>query len=70
MEVVITVDGFTVMVNCCEGPGLLTPFAVYVGVTVIVAVIGEDPVLVALNAPMFPEPDAGSPIAVLLLVQL
>ena len=44
------------------------PFAV--GVTVIVAVIGEVVALVAVNEGIFPVPLAGRPIAVLLLVQV
>ena len=39
-----------------------------VGVIVIVAVIGAEVVLVAVNADTFPVPLAASPIAVLLLV--
>jgi hypothetical protein len=44
------------------------PFAV--GVTVIVAVIGEVVALIAVNAGILPEPLAASPIAVLLLVHV
>ncbi len=40
------------------------------GVTVIVAVIGAVPVLVAVNEGRAPVPLAASPIAVLLLVQV
>ena len=40
------------------------------GVTVIVAVTGVVPVFTALNEGIFPVPDAPSPIAVLLFVQL
>jgi hypothetical protein len=40
------------------------------GVTVIVAVIGALVVLVAVNDAILPVPEAASPIAVLLLVQL
>ena len=43
---------------------------VIVGVTVIVAVIGEVVVLVAANDAISPEPDAARPIAVLLFVQV
>jgi hypothetical protein len=63
---VITGTGLTVMVNVCGVPG--QPFAV--GVTVIVAVTGNAVALTALNAAMFPEPDAARPIDVVLLVQL
>ena len=41
-----------------------------VGVTVIVAVIGEVPVLVAVKEGTFPVPLAAKPIVVLLLVQV
>ena len=40
------------------------------GVTVIVAVIGELVAFVAVKDDIFPEPDAGIPIAVLLFVQV
>ena len=58
--------GLTVKKNVTGVP--LQPLAV--GVTVIVAVIGEFPVFVAVNGLMSPVPDAGNPIAVLLFVQL
>src|SRR5262245_54448601 len=59
-------SGFTVIVNDCGVPvqPLLT------GVTVIVAVTGEVPLLVALNDAMLPLPLAARPIDVLLFVQL
>jgi hypothetical protein len=57
--------GFTVIVYVDGVPGQL--FAV--GVTVIVAVIGVIPALVAVNEGTFPFPLAASPMAVLLLVQ-
>ena len=41
-----------------------------VGVTVIVAVTGSAPVLVAVKAAILPAPDAARPMEVLLLVQL
>ena len=44
------------------------PFAV--GVTVIVAVIGEVVAFVAMNEGIFPEPLAARPIAVLLFVHV
>ena len=44
------------------------PFAV--GVTVIVAVIGDVVALVAVNEGILPEPFAARPIAVLLFVQV
>ena len=58
--------GSTVMVNVTGVP--LHPFAT--GVTVIVAVTGVVPVLVAVNAAIFPVPLAPRPIDVLLFVQL
>ena len=58
--------GLTVMVKVCGVPG--QPLAD--GVTVIVAVNGVPPVLTAVNAAMFPVPDAANPIEVVLLVQL
>ena len=54
------------MVNVTGAP--LQPLAD--GVTVIVAVTAVVPVLIAVNAPIFPEPLAASPIDVLLFVQL
>lgn len=58
--------GSTVIVKVIGVPS--QPLAV--GVTVIVEVTEVVPVLVAVNAPMFPVPDAGRPIEVLLFVQL
>jgi len=54
------------MVNVWAAPG--QPAAD--GVTVIVAVTGAVPVLIAANAGIFPLPDAAKPIDVLLFVQL
>lgn len=48
----------------------VTPALVYVADTVIVAVTGADPLLIAVNAAIFPVPPAASPIAVLSFVQL
>lgn len=55
----------TVIVNVRGDPlhGLFS------GVTVMVAVIGAEVALVALNTLIFPFPEAGNPIAVLLFVQ-
>lgn len=55
----------TVIVNVTGDPlhGLFS------GVTVMVAVIGAEVALVALNTLIFPFPEAGNPIAVLLFVQ-
>ena len=58
--------GLTVMVNVWAAPG--QPAAD--GVTVIVAVTGAVPVLIAANAGIFPLPDAAKPIDALLFVQL
>jgi len=59
-------EGLTVMVNVCGVPG--QPAAD--GVTVIVAVTGALLVLIAVNAGIFPLPEAAKPIDVLLFVQL
>ena len=62
--------GLTVMVNVVAVPVQVTPPLVNEGVTVIVETIGVAPVFVAVNAGIFPVPEAASPIAVLLFVQL
>lgn len=54
------------MVNTCVGP--VQPLAT--GVTVIVAVTGAAPELVAVNDGMFPLPEAARPMPALSLVQL
>ena len=51
-------------------PTQLTPPLVYVGVTVMVAVMGDAPALVAVNDGTFPAPLAARPMAVLLFAQL
>ena len=51
-------------------PLQVTPPFVYAGVTVIVAVTGEVPVLTAENAAILPVPLAPKPMVVLLFVQL
>ena len=61
--------GFTVKVKDLVGPLQLTPPLVKVGVTTIVAVSGEVPVLVKVNEGMFPVPKAARPIAGVSLVQ-
>jgi hypothetical protein len=58
--------GLTVIVKVSAGPTQLTEPFVKVGVTVIVALIGEVPVLVAVNELMLPVPFAPRPMAVLL----
>ena len=61
-------DGLTVIVKVCAVPEQLTPPFVKVGVTVMVAVTGDVPVLIALNDAIFPVPFAARPIVVLLFV--
>lgn len=58
--------GFTVIVNVVGAPG--QPLAV--GVTVMVAVTGAVPALVAVNEPMLPTPLAPKPMDGVLFVQL
>ena len=55
--------GLTVRVNVLTGP--VQPLAV--GVTDTVAVTGEVPVLVAVNAGIFPEPLVPKPMSTLLV---
>ena len=64
LAVVITGVGLTVIVKLWDGPG--HPLAV--GVTVMVAITGDEPVLMAVKAGMFPLPLAASPMEVVLLV--
>lgn len=56
------------MVKVLTGPLQLTALLVYTGVTVIVAVIAADELLVAVNGAMLPVPLAASPMAALLFV--
>ena len=58
------------MVNDIGVPTQLTPLLVNVGVTVMVAVTGVKPALVATNVGIFPEPLAAMPIDGVLLTQL
>ena len=51
-------------------PEQVAPPLVYVGVTVIVPVIGVVPPFTAVNAAILPVPPAPRPMAVLLLIQL
>ena len=60
----------TVIVKLVVGPVQGTPPLVKVGVTVIVAVTGDVPVLMAVNAAILPVPLAPSPIEGVLLTQL
>lgn len=63
-------SGLTVIVKVlCEPVQVMDAF-VKAGVTVIVAVTGTTPVLIAVNAAIFPVPPAARPMVVLLLVQL
>jgi len=55
-------EGFTVIVNVIGAPEQVVPKLVYLGVTVIVAVIGALVVLVAVKEGIFPVPDEASPI--------
>jgi hypothetical protein len=59
--------GFTLMVNVRTMPRHIPPF---VGVTVMVAVMGVLPVLTAVKNGISPEPLAGKPIDGVLFVQL
>ncbi len=62
--------GFTVMVKVLVAPVQVIPPLVKLGVTVIVAVTGVLPVLMAMNDGMVLVPAAASPIPGLLFVQL
>ena len=62
--------GFTVIVKLSGRLTQLMPPLLYVNVTVIVAVTGALPGLVALNERISPVPAATSPMLVLLLVQV
>ena len=62
--------GLTVIVKDTDGPVQVTPPLVKLPVTVIVAVIGAVPVLVAVKAGVLVEPALARPIAVLLLVHV
>lgn len=62
--------GFTVMVNVLDGPLQLIPPLVKVGVTVMVAVTGVLPVLIAINDGIVLAPLAPRPMDGLLFVQL
>ena len=62
--------GLTVIVNVMAVPTQLTPAFVYVGVTIMVAVIGAVVALVATKDPILPTPLAANPIEAVLLTQL
>ena len=65
-----TGSGFTLMVKVFTGPTHPVELFVNEGVTVIVAMTGVDPVLVAVNDGILPEPEAARPIDGAELVQL
>ena len=65
---VITGVGLTVIVKVIGAPVQLTPPLVNVGVTVIVAVTGKKPVLIATNGAILPVPVAARPMLGVLLV--
>ena len=58
------------MVKFCGVPLQVTPALVYDGVTVMVAVIGVVPALIAVKLGMLPDPLAPKPMLVLLFDQL
>lgn len=60
--------GLTTIVNVCDVPVQVMPALVNTGVTVISAVTGERPVLVAMKLGILPVPLAASPIDGALLV--
>ena len=62
--------GFTVMVKLMGVPVQVTPESEFEGVTVIVAVTGVVPLLIAVNGLIFPVPSAFRPMDGLELVQL
>jgi hypothetical protein len=61
--------GLTIMVNVFVGPVQFTLPLLKFGVTIIVAVTGDDPEFTAVKAGIFPVPEAVNPIEVVLLVQ-
>ena len=61
--------GLTVMVKVLVGPAQLISPLVIVGVTTMVATMGEEPVFTAMNEAILPEPVAARPIDGVLLVQ-
>jgi len=62
--------GFTVIKKVSELPVQVTPLLVKEGVAIIVAVCGDEPVLVAVKEEILPLPLAANPMVVLSLVQL
>jgi hypothetical protein len=63
-------NGLTRMVKLIGVPEQLNPLLLNTGVTVIVAITGALPVLVAIKEGIFPVPLEANPILELLLVQL
>ncbi len=61
--------GLTVIVNVLVEPAHPTALYVNVGVTMIVATTGIVPALIAVNAPIAPDPLAASPMPGAELVQ-
>ena len=61
--------GLTVIVKVFEGPVQLGPPFVNVGVTVMVAITGAVPELVAVNEAILPLPEAARPMLVTSFVQ-
>ena len=61
--------GFTVIVKVWDGPEQFTLLLLNVGVTIMVAVTGDDPIFVAVKAGIFPFPEAAKPIEAAELVQ-
>ena len=53
------------IVKISAGPAQLTPLSVNVGVTVILAIIGEVPLLTPTKDGIFPTPKSARPIAIL-----
>ena len=62
-------DGLTVMVNVLDGPVQEPPSLIKVGITTMEATMGDNPLLMAINGGMSPEPLAESPIPGVLFVQ-
>ena len=57
------------MVKVLVAPEQSTLPLLYVGVTIITAVTGDDPLLIAVKAGIFPVPEAVNPMEVVLFVQ-
>jgi hypothetical protein len=66
----ITGIGFTKIVKLLAVPVQETDPLVYVGVTVIVAITGAVPLLIAVNGVISPVPEANNPIEESEFVQL